>query len=74
MEIVDTHTHAGINWFEPMELLLHQMNLNNVAKAVLIQPRRPLTGGYGHTDLFSSAWTYFPGRFVVVVIVDVTFF
>jgi len=24
--IVDAHTHAGLNWFEPVEMLLHQMN------------------------------------------------
>ena len=46
MRIVDTHTHAGINWFEPVELLIHQMNLNDVEKAVLIQHGLPQTGGY----------------------------
>ena len=30
MTVVDTHTHAGINWFEPVEMLLHQMTLNEV--------------------------------------------
>ncbi len=24
MMIVDTHSHAGINWFEPVEMILHQ--------------------------------------------------
>jgi hypothetical protein len=37
MHIVDTHCHAGINWFEPVEMLLHQMNMNGVQSAVLIQ-------------------------------------
>ena len=35
MMIVDTHSHAGINWFEPVEMILHQMNLNGVEKTVL---------------------------------------
>ncbi len=71
MSIVDTHTHAGLNWFEPVELLVHQMNLNQVEKAVLIQHGRPQTGGYDHEYLFECV-ERFPGRFAVVVIVDVT--
>ncbi|MCH7800185.1 MAG: amidohydrolase [Chloroflexi bacterium] len=71
MRIVDTHTHAGINWFEPVEMLIHQMNLNGVEKAVLIQHGRPQTGGYDHAYLFECV-ERFPGRFAVVVIVDVT--
>ena len=35
--IIDTHCHAGINWFEPLEMLLAQMELNNVQRAALIQ-------------------------------------
>ena len=35
MIIVDTHTHAGPNWFEPVEMLVQQMHLNGVDKAVL---------------------------------------
>ena len=70
MIIVDTHTHAGQNWFEPVEMLVHQMNLNSVDKAVLIQHGRPETGGYDHTYLFECV-ERFPGRFAVVVIVDV---
>ena len=41
MIIVDTHTHAGTNWFEPVEMLIHQMNLNNVEKCILVQHGRP---------------------------------
>ena len=37
MTIVDTHCHAGRSWFEPIEMLLTQMNANDVDKAVLIQ-------------------------------------
>ena len=62
---VDTHCHAGLNWFEPVELLLQQMNANSVDKAVLIQHR----GTFDNTYLFECA-ERFPGRFAVVVIVD----
>ena len=65
MIIVDTHCHAGLNWFEPVELLLYQMDLNNVGRAVLIQHR----GNHDNTYLFECA-DRFPDRFVVVVMVD----
>ncbi len=35
--IIDTHCHAGKNWFEPIDMIIAQMKLNNVDKAVLIQ-------------------------------------
>ena len=69
MIIVDTHTHAGPNWFEPVEMLVHQMHLNGVDKAVLIQHGRPEYGHYDHSYLFQCL-ERFPGRFSVVVIVD----
>jgi L-fuconolactonase len=69
MITVDTHCHAGQNWFEPVEMLVHQMNLNSVDNAVLIQHGRPETGGFDHTYLFECV-ERFPGRFAVVVIVD----
>ncbi|MCH7786868.1 MAG: amidohydrolase, partial [Chloroflexi bacterium] len=65
MTIVDTHCHAGHNWFEPVELLLFQMNANSVDRAVLIQHR----GTFDNTYLFECA-NRFPGRFVVVAMVD----
>lgn len=67
MLIVDTHCHAGLNWFEPVEMLLHQMNANEVEKAALIQHR----GTFDNTYLFECA-RRFPGRFAVVVIVDIS--
>ncbi|MCH8869460.1 MAG: amidohydrolase [Chloroflexi bacterium] len=67
MLIVDTHCHAGHSWFEPVELLLHQMNTNGVDRAVLIQHG----GTYDNTYLLECA-RRFPGRFVVVAIVDYT--
>ena len=65
MIVVDTHCHAGRNWFEPGELLLYQMSLNNVDKAVLI----------GHGGSFDNTYLMecvqrFPGRFAVVVVID----
>jgi L-fuconolactonase len=65
MKIVDTHCHAGRNWFEPIELLLHQMNANDVDRAVLIQHRGTYDNGY----LLECA-RRFPGRFAVVAMVD----
>ena len=65
MIVVDTHCHAGRNWFEPVELLLYQMSLNNVDKAALI----------GHGGSFDNTYLLecmqrFPGRFAVVVVID----
>ena len=37
MIIVDTHCHALAHWFEPVEMLLHQMNANGADKATLVQ-------------------------------------
>lgn len=67
MLIVDTHCHAGQSWFEPVELLLHQMNTNSVDKAVLIQHG----GTYDNTYLLECA-NRFMDRFSVVAIVDYT--
>ncbi|MBI2857158.1 MAG: amidohydrolase [Chloroflexi bacterium] len=65
MIIVDTHCHAGTNWFEPVEMLLYQMNRNDVDKAVLIQ-----YWGNHHNQYFLECMQRFPGRFAVVVSVD----
>ena len=65
MMIVDSHCHAGTSWFEPIELLLYQMDANDVDRGVLIQHR----GMYDSDYLLESA-ERFPGRFSVVVIVD----
>ena len=37
MVIVDTHCHATPYWYEPVEILVKQMELNGVDRAVLIQ-------------------------------------
>jgi L-fuconolactonase len=65
MIIVDTHCHAGNNWFEPVELLLFQMNRNDVDKAVLIQH-----GGTFDANYLFECENRFPGKFKTVVIVD----
>ena len=67
MLIVDTHCHAGENWYEPIELLLYQMDANDVSKAVLVQH----TGSFDNTYLLDCA-RRFPGRFRVVAMVDVS--
>ena len=65
MQIIDTHCHAGRNWFEPIETLAFQMDRNGVDGAVLIQHG----GTYDNNYLFESASTQ-PGRFKVVVMID----
>ena len=65
--IVDSHSHAGTSWFEPVETLVHQMDSNGVQRAVLIQH----AGTYDNSYLFDCAARY-KGRFSVVVLVDET--
>ena len=63
--IIDTHTHAGTSWFEPVESLLFQMEANGVDRAVLIQHG----GNYDNAYLLDRAAEP-PGRFSVVGLVD----
>ena len=65
MFIIDTHTHAGLNWFQPVESLLNEMNLCGVAGAVLIQ----YGGSYDNSYQFECA-RRFPNRFKVAVQID----
>ena len=65
--IIDTHCHAGRNWFQPIESLEFEMNHAGVDAAVLIQHR----GTYNNNYLFEEAAKR-PGRFKVVVMVDPT--
>lgn len=46
MQIVDTHVHIGLDHYEPVELLLHQMELNAVAQTVLVQSTATLDNAY----------------------------
>lgn len=65
MVIIDTHCHAGGNWFEPIEVLEFQMNRCGVDAAVLIQHG----GTYGNDYLFEEAAKR-SDRFKVVVLID----
>src|SRR5262245_26931447 len=65
MTIVDTHCHALPHWFEPVEVLLHQMHANGVEKATLIQVRGQFDNRY-----LMECVQRFPGRFSPMVIVD----
>lgn len=65
MLIIDTHCHAGENWFQPIETLEFEMDRNSVDKAVLIQHG----GTYDNTYLFEESAKR-GDRFKVAVLVD----
>ncbi len=65
MLIIDTHTHAGNNWFEPIEVLEFQMDRNSVDHAVLVQHG----GTFDNSYLFDEAAKR-EDRFKVAVLVD----
>ena len=62
--IIDTHCHAGINWFEPVDNLLFKMRENNVGKAVIIQH-----SGSGNNYLFKCLEDY-PEKFRIFPIIN----
>jgi L-fuconolactonase len=64
--IVDAHVHIGRNQYEPVEMLLAQMELNGVSKTVLVQSTATLDNSY-----VLECKRRFPGRFSVVCRVDV---
>ena len=66
MEIVDTHVHIGRDHYEPVEMLLAQMELNGVAKTVLVQSTATLDNSY-----VLECRQRFPERLAVVCRVDV---
>ena len=66
MVIVDTHCHTSQYWFEPVEILLDEMNRNGVDKAVLTQ----FFGVYDNSYMI-DCMRRFPGRFSVIALVDV---
>jgi L-fuconolactonase len=59
---VDSHCHALPHWFEPVEVLLHQMDANAVEKATLVQVR----GQFDNSYLIECV-RRFPGRFCALV-------
>lgn len=63
--IVDTHVHAGLTKYEPIEALLDQMFRHRVDHAVLVQH----AGQFDNTYLIDCAHR-FPGRFAVACLVD----
>jgi L-fuconolactonase len=67
VRIVDSHCHAAIGWYEPVEVLLHQMDRNGVEQAALIQ-----INGQSDNSYQSECVRRYPDRLRSVVIVDVT--
>jgi predicted TIM-barrel fold metal-dependent hydrolase len=65
MVIVDAHCHVSESWYEPVEVLLAQMERNGVGHAVLIQMQGQFNNGY-QTECLRR----YPGRFASVVLVD----
>ena len=65
MLIVDSHVHTGVNWSEPVDVLLYQMESNQVAHAVLAQHN----GNYDNSYLLDCMRRH-PGQFKVVGLVD----
>jgi L-fuconolactonase len=65
MVLVDSHCHALLHWFEPVDVLLHQMGANGVEKAALVQVR----GQFDNRYLIECV-RRFPTRFCALVGVD----
>jgi L-fuconolactonase len=65
MGFVDSHCHASLHWYEPIETLLYEMDRNEVDQAVLIQ----VMGQYDNTYQ-QECVQHYPDRLVSVVLVD----
>jgi L-fuconolactonase len=65
MGSVDSHCHASLQWYEPIETLLYEMDRNDVEQAVLIQ----IMGQYDNSYQQECVQRY-PDRFASVVLVD----
>lgn len=63
--IIDTHCHAGLFKYEPIESLLFHMERNQVDKAVLIQYMGNSDNGYMLNCMIAH-----PGKFAAAMIVD----
>ncbi|MCW3838319.1 amidohydrolase family protein [Sphingomonas canadensis] len=61
MNIVDAHCHASPQWFEPVEPLVCQMDLNGVARGVLTQVLGQFDNSYQEACV-----ARYPGRFASV--------
>jgi L-fuconolactonase len=63
--IVDSHTHASLAWYEPVETLLFEMDRAQVDRAILIQ----INGQYDNSYQFACVARH-PDRLASVVLVD----
>ena len=61
---IDTHCHAGTNWFEPIENLIYQMSSNSIDKSVLIQHK-----GSTNNYLYECLKKY-PDKFSIVTSIN----
>jgi len=59
--IIDSHCHASERWYEPVEILIQQMERNGVGAAVLVQMLGSFDAGY-----MVEAAARFEGRFAIV--------
>ena len=66
MIIVDTHVHVALNTYDPVEMLLMQMEYNNVAHTTLVQTSASTDNSY-----VIECRRRFPHRLAVVCRVDV---
>ena len=66
MIIVDTHVHVALHTYDPVEMLLTQMQYNNVEKTVLVQSSTTTDNSY-----VIECKRRFPSRLAVVCRVDV---
>jgi L-fuconolactonase len=62
---VDSHTHVSMRWFEPVEVLLFQLDRHGIEQAVLVQFSGEYDNGYQ-----SECARRYPDRLVSVVSVD----
>jgi L-fuconolactonase len=65
VRIVDSHCHAALGWYEPIEVLLSQMDRNGVELAALIQ-----INGQSDNSYQAECVRRYPDRLRSVVIVD----
>lgn len=65
MLTIDTHYHASLSWFEPVEFAIFQMDRSKVDKMVLVQ----IKGEFNNRYLIECMRRY-PGKFSIAGIVD----
>jgi L-fuconolactonase len=61
---IDTHCHAGLNWFEPIENLIFQMDKNLIERSVLVQHK-----GSTNDYLYECLENY-PDKFSVIAAIN----